>query len=95
MLWTIVPHYMRVFLIHSGNSEFQNASASYRYTAAAVEFHMMRGNLDKFLVNLLKLVDSINKSSNDREVPHSNNFCSIHWLLRQTVNSRKVSAMIL
>jgi len=32
---------------------FQNASASCRYTAAAVEFYMMRANSYKFLVSVL------------------------------------------
>jgi len=53
VLWTMVPHYMRLFLIHSRNSEFSKCKCISRYTAAAVEFYMMRANLYKFLVSVL------------------------------------------
>ena len=50
-----------VFSYTAGILNLQNEIASCWYTAAAVEFYVMRGNLNKFLVRFLKLVDIMSR----------------------------------
>jgi hypothetical protein len=81
VLWTMVPHYMRLSLIHSRNSEFSKCKCIMSIYSSSCRI-------------LHDESEFVQVSSQCFELPYSKTVCYIHFLLRQTVNSSRVSIMI-
>ena len=94
VLWTMVPHYMRLFLIHSINSEFSKCKCIISINSSSCRILHDESELVQVSSQFFETCGHHGQPSNYRKLPYSKTLYCIHLLLRQTVNSSRVSVLI-